>query len=145
MIPGLGRSPGEGNGYLLKYSGLENPMVCIVHGDHKELDRTEQLSLSASGHLPGQGRLPAQTVCTFMKTSIHLWPCTGSSVCHPSPQGLLCSPHQSPGRTPRTDQQSALPPLPSRFAEVSPAPQTARSWHICIWLCPPQNKVREHF
>ena len=23
-IPGLGRSPGEGNGYLLQYSGLEN-------------------------------------------------------------------------------------------------------------------------
>ena len=26
MIPGLGRSPGEGNGYPLQYSGLENPM-----------------------------------------------------------------------------------------------------------------------
>ena len=25
-IPGLGRSPGEGNGYPLQYSGLENPM-----------------------------------------------------------------------------------------------------------------------
>ena len=23
-VPGLGRSPGEGNGYLLQYSGLEN-------------------------------------------------------------------------------------------------------------------------
>ena len=31
-IPGLGRSPGEGNGYPLQYSGLENPMDCIVHG-----------------------------------------------------------------------------------------------------------------
>ena len=31
-IPGLGRSPGEGNGYLLQYSGLENSMDCIVHG-----------------------------------------------------------------------------------------------------------------
>ena len=28
-IPGLGRCPGEGNGYPLKYSGLENPMDCI--------------------------------------------------------------------------------------------------------------------
>ena len=26
MIPGLGRSPGEGKGYPLQYSGLENPM-----------------------------------------------------------------------------------------------------------------------
>ena len=25
-IPGLGRSPGEGNSYLLQYSGLENSM-----------------------------------------------------------------------------------------------------------------------
>ena len=30
--PGLGRPPGEGNGYLLQYSGLENSMDCIVHG-----------------------------------------------------------------------------------------------------------------
>ena len=31
-IPGLGRSPGEGKGYSLQYSGLENSMDCIVHG-----------------------------------------------------------------------------------------------------------------
>ena len=31
-IPGLGRSPGEGKGYLLQCSGLENSMDCIVHG-----------------------------------------------------------------------------------------------------------------
>ena len=30
--PGLGRSPGEGNGYPLQYSGLENSMDSIVHG-----------------------------------------------------------------------------------------------------------------
>ena len=26
LIPGLGRSPGEGNGYPVQYSGLENSM-----------------------------------------------------------------------------------------------------------------------
>ena len=31
-IPGLGRSPGEGKGYRLQYSGLENSMDCIVLG-----------------------------------------------------------------------------------------------------------------
>ena len=31
-VPGLGRSPGEGNDYLLQYSGLENPIDCIVCG-----------------------------------------------------------------------------------------------------------------
>ena len=30
-IPGLGRSPGDGKGYPLQYSGLENSMDCIVH------------------------------------------------------------------------------------------------------------------
>ena len=34
-IPGLGRSPGEGKGYPLQYSGLENSMDCIVHGGVK--------------------------------------------------------------------------------------------------------------
>ena len=31
-IPGLGRSPGEGKGYPLQCSGLENSMDCILHG-----------------------------------------------------------------------------------------------------------------
>ena len=31
-IPGLRRSPGEGKGYPLQYSSLENSMDCIVHG-----------------------------------------------------------------------------------------------------------------
>ena len=35
LIPGLGRSPGEGKGYLLQYSGLENSMDFIVHGVSK--------------------------------------------------------------------------------------------------------------
>ena len=30
-IPGLGRSPGEGKGYPLHYSGLKNSMDSIVH------------------------------------------------------------------------------------------------------------------
>ena len=41
-IPGLERSPGEGKGYPLQYSGLENSMDYIVHGV------TKQLSLSLS-------------------------------------------------------------------------------------------------
>ena len=31
-IPGSERSAGEGIGYPLQYSGLENSMNCIVHG-----------------------------------------------------------------------------------------------------------------
>ena len=44
-VPGLGRSPGEGKGYPLQYSGLENSMDCKVHWV-KESDMTERLSLS---------------------------------------------------------------------------------------------------
>ena len=44
-IPGLGRSPGEGNSYPLQYTGLENSMdreawQATVHGGHKEEDMT---------------------------------------------------------------------------------------------------------
>ena len=38
-IPELGRSPGEGKGYPLQYSGLENSMDCIVHGVTKSRTR----------------------------------------------------------------------------------------------------------
>ena len=39
-IPGLGRSPGEGKGSPLQYSGLENSMDCMVH-EVAESGRTE--------------------------------------------------------------------------------------------------------
>ena len=39
LILGLGRSPGEGKGYPLQYSGLENSMDCPW--GHKESDMTE--------------------------------------------------------------------------------------------------------
>ena len=48
-IPGLGRSPGEGNSYLLQYSGLENSMergawqAIYSPWGCKELDMTERL------------------------------------------------------------------------------------------------------
>ena len=45
LIPGLGRSPGEGNGYPLQYSCLENSMDRILAGyslwSCKEVDKTE--------------------------------------------------------------------------------------------------------
>ena len=43
LIPGLGRSSGEGNGYRLQYSYLENPMDTGTWcpWGRKELDMTE--------------------------------------------------------------------------------------------------------
>ena len=42
-IPGLGRSPGEGNGHPLQCSGLENPVDCIVCGVAKSWTRLSDL------------------------------------------------------------------------------------------------------
>jgi len=45
-VSGLGRSPGEGKGYPLQYSGLENSTDCVVQGVVKSRsDTTEWLSL----------------------------------------------------------------------------------------------------
>ena len=47
LIPGLGRSPGEGNGYPLQYSCLGNPMGrgtwwATAHGGHKSQTRLSE-------------------------------------------------------------------------------------------------------
>ena len=42
-IPGLGRSPGEGKGYPLQYSGMENSMDYTVHGVTKSWTRLSNL------------------------------------------------------------------------------------------------------
>ena len=39
FIPGLGKFPGEGKGYSLQYSGVENSMDCKVHGVTKSWTR----------------------------------------------------------------------------------------------------------
>ena len=52
LIPGLGRSPGEGYGNPLQYSCLENPhgqrsLAGYSPEGHKELDTTKKLSKQA--------------------------------------------------------------------------------------------------
>ena len=50
-IPGLGRSPGEGNSYSLQYSGLENFHELYSLWGHKESDSTERILTFQSGPL----------------------------------------------------------------------------------------------
>ena len=55
-IPGLGRSPGEGNGNPLQNSCLGNPLDkgawwATVHGVTKESDMTERLNNNNSSNL----------------------------------------------------------------------------------------------
>ena len=67
-IPGLGRSSGEGNGYPLQYSCLENPWTEEPAGyspwDNKELDTTEQLTLS---------HFSPSLVRRSLRSSKHFW------------------------------------------------------------------------
>ena len=65
-IPGLGRSPGEGNGNLLQYSCLENPMdrgawQATVHGVAKSRTRLSDF-ISLHLHLYG---LPSCHQCSL--------------------------------------------------------------------------------
>ena len=55
LIPGLGRSPGEGNGNLLQYSCLENPMdrgawLTTVHRVTKSQTPPKWLRMHALAH-----------------------------------------------------------------------------------------------
>ena len=61
-IPGLERFPGEGNGYTLQYSCLENSIDSPW--GHKESDTTELLSLSLFILLPDSST-------TLMKQLFH--------------------------------------------------------------------------
>ena len=55
LIPGLGRSPGEGKGYTLQYSGLENSMDYTVDGVAKSQTRLSNFHfhLSTQPVIPG--------------------------------------------------------------------------------------------
>ena len=72
-IPGLGRSTGEGLGYPLQYSGLENSMDCIIHGVTKSQTRQSNFHFPGGsdgkesacnagdpGSVPGSGRSPGE-------------------------------------------------------------------------------------
>ena len=65
-IPGLGRPPGEGKGYPLQCSGLENSMDYTVHGVEKS-----QTQLSAF-HLPINLLMHIWIVSTFQLLQIKL-------------------------------------------------------------------------
>ena len=58
-VPGLERSPGEGKGYPLQYSGLENPMDCTVHGVAKSQTRLREHLI----HLESCGSAGKESTC----------------------------------------------------------------------------------
>ena len=49
-IPGLRKSPGEGKGYLLPYSGLENSMDYTAHGAAKSRTQLSNFHIHVESH-----------------------------------------------------------------------------------------------
>ena len=75
-IPGLGRSPGEGKGYPLEYSGLENSMDYNSPWGRKEWDMTERLSLSLPHCRRILYRLSHQgSSCLYTTYTVCIWYC----------------------------------------------------------------------
>ena len=70
-IPGLGRSPGEGKGCLLQYSGLENPMDCVVHGVAKSHPALSGFLVTLQELRAGSGGCP-EPLCTHSRYCGHL-------------------------------------------------------------------------
>ena len=76
-IPGLGRSPGEGTGYPLQCSGLDNSMGCIIHGVSKSQTRLSDFHfhwiyspICSSVRLYGGGRI--QCLFTFASSTLKM-------------------------------------------------------------------------
>ena len=100
LIPGPGRSAGEGIGYPLQYSGLENSMDCIVHRVAKSWTWVNDFHFTSlyltwtcesgnkmfhSSHLP--------PVCSLSSTHLYpLWDECAFSTFHTLPGSPPCKP-----------------------------------------------------
>ena len=63
LIPGMGRSPGEGKGYPLQCSGLENFMDCVVHGVAKSRTRLSNFHFHVLPRFSLQTALQGENPC----------------------------------------------------------------------------------
>ena len=89
-IPGLGRSPGEGKGYPLQYSGLENSMDCLVHAVTNSWTQLSDFHLSLT---PTSMLIFGSKDALVSQPSIH--PCSVSQLCPILCDPMDCSPPDS--------------------------------------------------
>ena len=72
-IPGLGRSPGEGKGYPLQYSGLENSMDCIIHEVAKSWTWLSDFNLHHLGS-PARGESMQKVMTVLINDKMQCFP-----------------------------------------------------------------------
>ena len=71
-IPGLRRSPGEGKGYPLQYSGLENSMDCMVHRVTKSWTQQSDFHFTSNGMIKSYSKKGWETLLNHIP-SFHSW------------------------------------------------------------------------
>ena len=124
MIPGLGRSPGEGKDYPLQYCGLENSMGCIVHGVAKSWTRLGDFHFQVA---KGWGET-CESKISEMNSSTHCATCpkTTAGTHHHSALSPLTTPFtlRASGDSPGWVTQSPIPEE-SRTLVSTPFPPRA--------------------
>ena len=98
LIPGLGRSPGEGKGYPLQYSSLENSMDCIVRGVAKSRTRLSDFhftSLHFAPHSPFFARLTQNASPWRHLVDILVGMRKTSRICKDQQKSMACGHHRS--------------------------------------------------
>ena len=96
-FPGLGRSPGEGKGHPLQYSGLENSTDCTVHGVAKSRTRLSNFHFQETWNGLRDWKcylmvqIPSQKICSSWNVTISLDHSLSRSV--GSDKGLYLGPH----------------------------------------------------
>ena len=110
-IPGLGRSPGEGNGWPFQYSCLENPMNrgawrATAHGVAKSRARLKRLGTHKTCTWKSTFLLMFSRKIYFRKKERCQWTCCSGEGSCPS-QDILCSGTFIPG-----DRVAAAPRAP---------------------------------
>ena len=75
LIPRLERSPGEGKGYPLQYSGLEKSMDCVVHGVAKSQTQLSNFHfhVTSTPQLPGSPSVFSTQPQTPLTPSLELF------------------------------------------------------------------------
>ena len=113
-IPGLGRSPGEGKGYPLQYSGLENPMDCIVHVFTKSQTRLSNYAQNTIllPNRKSKGKLSIIFVIQSLScVQLFATPWTIQSIEFSRPEYWSGQPFSSPGELPNPGIEPRSPTL----------------------------------